>query len=105
MLPSVKTIARLKHLMAIQQERNAALAILNTIPSDAATVHYNTTTTTTRKRLNGEWPSLIIKMSNGKKFILCSLNMAVEDRENFANLFLASLSRLALTVNCNKEEL
>ena len=31
--------------------------------------------------------------------------MAVEDRKNIVDLFLASLSRLALTVNCNKEEL
>ena len=70
-------------------------------PPDDVIVHYDTTT---RKRLNGEWPSVIIKMSNGKKFRLCSLNMAVEDRKNIVNLFVASLSRLALTVNCSKEE-
>ena len=98
-LPSPKTIRKMKHLMAIQAERNAALALLDTTPSDVVTFHYDTTT---RKRLNGEWPSLVIQTSSGKKFRLRSLNMAVEDRRNIVNLFLASLNRLSLTVGCNK---
>ena len=57
------------------------------------------------KSLSGEWPSLIIKMFNGKKLRLRSLNLAVEDCKNIVNLFLASVSKLALTVNCIKEEL
>ena len=101
-LPSIKTISRIKHLMAIKQESNIALALLDTMPSDVVTVHYNTTT---RERLNGEWPSVIIKMSNGKKFKFHSINMAIEYRKKTVNLFLASLSGLALTANCNKEEL
>ena len=63
-----KTITRTKHLMTIQNKRNTALAILDTIPSDIVTVHYHTTS---RNRLNGGWSSLIIKMSNWK-----SLNFA-----------------------------
>ena len=47
--------------MALQEERNAALAILDAMPEDVLTIHYDTTT---RRRLNGEWPSLILKMSN-----------------------------------------
>ena len=75
-LPSSKTIRKMKHLMDIQEERNAALAILDTTPSDVVTLHYDTTT---RKRLSGEWPSLIIQTSSGKKIRLRPLNMAVED--------------------------
>ena len=101
--PSVKTIARMRHLMAKQQESNAALALLDTaIPSDVVTLHYDTTT---RKRLIGEWSSLIIKMSNGKKFRQSNLNMVAEDLKNIVNLFLTCLGRLALTVNCSKEKL
>ena len=55
------------------------------------TIHYDTTT---RKRLNGEWPSLILKTCSGKKFRLRSLNMAAEDCKNIVNLFIATLSRL-----------
>lgn len=33
------------------------------------------------------------------------LNMAVEDRKNIFNLFVASLTRLALTVHCDKKVL
>ena len=99
-LPSSKTIRKMKHLMAIQEERNAALAILDTIPPDVVALHYDTTT---QKRLNGEWPSLIIQTSSGKEIRLHLLNMAVEDSKNIVNLFLTSLSRLAVTVNCDKK--
>ena len=92
----------MKHLMAIQEERNAALALLDTLPSDAVTLHYDTTT---RKRLNGEWPSIVLKTSSGKMFRLRSLNNAVEDRKNIVSLLIASLSRLALAGSTNKNDL
>lgn len=101
-LLSVKTIARMKHQMTIQKKRNTALTILDTIPSGVVIVHYDSTT---RNRLNGDWSSLIIKMSNWKKFRLRSLNKAIEDRKKIVNYSLASVSRLALTINYNKEEL
>ena len=40
-----------------------------------------------------------------EKFKFRSLNKTVEDRKNIVNHSLASLSRLALTINYNKEEL
>lgn len=101
-IPSKKTIGRVKHLMALQEERNAALAILDAMPKDVLTIHYDTTT---RRRLNGEWPSLILKMSNGKKFRLRSLSMAVEDRKNIVKLFVVTLNRLAITVNTDRKVL
>ena len=52
-LLSAKTIRRMKHLMAISQERNAALTLLEFVPSDVVTVHYDITQ---QKHLNGEWP-------------------------------------------------
>ena len=48
-LPSVKIIADKKHLLAIQQERNAALAILDASDDELATaLHFDTTS---RKRI------------------------------------------------------
>ena len=75
-LPSAKTIRKMKHLMAIQEERNAALAVLDTVPSDVVTFHYDTTK---RKRLNGEWPSLVLQFSNGRKFRLRSWLLKIEE--------------------------
>lgn len=64
-LHSAKTITRMKHLMAIQKEENAALALLDAAHDDVVTVHYDTTT---QKRVNGEWPSLILRSSSGKQY-------------------------------------
>ena len=87
-LPSAKTIRKMKHLMAIQEERNAALAVLDTVPSDVVTFHYDTTK---RKRLNGEWPSLVLQFSNGRKFCLRSLNMAIECSSHVQQLLMIIL--------------
>ena len=64
--------------MDIQQERNATSSILDSVPK-VTTIHYDTTM---RKRLNGEWPSLVLKTKGGSKFRMQSLNMAFEDRQN-----------------------
>ena len=78
-IPSTKTIMKMKHLLAIQQERNTALALSDTVPLDPVTSHFDTTK---RKHLNGEWPSIVLQPSSGKKYRLRSLNMANEDRRN-----------------------
>ena len=92
-LPSKKSIDRMKQLMAIQEERNAALALLDGLPDEVMTVKYDTTS---RRRLNGEWPSIILKSSSGKKYRLRSLHMSLENRQNIVQLFLATLGRLEI---------
>lgn len=72
---SQKTIVKMKHLMTIQDEKDANLALLNTLLSDRVTLHYDTTM---QKRLNGGWLSIVLKTSSVKKFCLRFLNMAVE---------------------------
>ena len=72
---SQKTIVKMKHLMTIQDEKDANLALLNTLLSDRITLHYDTTM---QKRLNGGWLSIVLKTSSVKKFCLRFLNMAVE---------------------------
>ena len=100
-LPSSKVIAETKHLLAIQQERNAALAILDR-SEEATTLQFDTTS---RKRINGEWPSIIMRMKNGKKFRLRPLSMAVETRENITSLIVASLKRLSIAGETSTIEL
>ena len=88
-LPSQKVIANTKHLLLIQQEQNAALALIETSEEESmTTLHYDTTT---RKRINGEWPSLILRMESGKKFHLRPLSLAVEDRQNITKLIVTML--------------
>ena len=93
-LPSRKVIADTKHLLSIQQERNAALALIETSEEESmTTLHYDTTT---RKRINGEWPSLILRMESGKKFRLRPLSLAVEDRQNITKLLVTMLKQMAI---------
>ena len=58
----MKSRCRHKTLFLIQQERNAALALIETSEEESmATLHYDTTT---RKIINGEWPSLCKVLKN-----------------------------------------
>lgn len=82
-LPSAEIVTDTKHLVDIQQERSAALAVLN--PSDdelATTIHFDTTR---RKRITGEWSSIIIQMNARKKFSMCPQSMAVDTKENITS--------------------
>ena len=60
------------------------------------TLHYDTTT---RSRVDGEWPSLILNFLSDdsakcKKYPLCTLFFAHEDRERITWLVLETLRRL-----------
>ena len=91
-LPSARVICREKHLQSIQTERNCALAMLDTDETDKITVHYDTTS---RRRVNGEWTSVIVKFSSGNTFRLRPLSLAVENRENITKLLVEQLKRLS----------
>ena len=99
-LPSHKSVDHMKHLMAIQEERNAALALIDAMPDEVATMKYDTTS---RRRLKGEWPSIIVKSSTGKKYRLRSLHMSHEDRQNIVQLFITILGRLAIASGVDKK--
>ena len=103
LLPSSKVIADTKHLLAIQQERNAALAILDMSDDDCVTtLHFDATS---RKRINGEWSSVIIRTKDGKKFRMLLLRMAVETRDNITSLIVAALKRLSVASGADSKEL
>ena len=62
-LPNAKVIADTKHFLPIQQEKNTVLA---------TALHFNTTS---RKKIKGEWPLIIIRMNDGKKFKIRPLSI------------------------------
>ena len=63
-------------------------------PDELISMHYDTTK---RRRIHGDWSSLIIKMSNGngKCFRLRPLSLATETRDTIADLMVVELKRLA----------
>ncbi|KAK6179055.1 hypothetical protein SNE40_011501 [Patella caerulea] len=91
-LPSARVINREKHLQAIQAERNCALAMMDADPEDVIAIHYDTTK---RRRIQGDWTSLIVKINNGECFRLRPLSLAIENRETITELLVEEFKRLA----------
>ena len=97
-LPSVKSINTYKHLKAMQQEIEAGEALMKKDNQTKATLHYDTTS---RSRIPGEWPCLILNFLNKdpkvcKMFTLRALTFAFEDRNQIMKLILEALSRLSI---------
>ena len=59
-LPSARTINTFKHKQALMMEISAAAALLNKKPGTEVVLHYDTTS---RSRIDGEWPSIILNFS------------------------------------------
>lgn len=101
--PSTKVIADTNHLLAMQQERNAVLAILDASDDKLATIlHFHNTS---RNRIKGQWPSIIIKINDGKKFTMCPLGMAVEIGENITSLLVITLKQMSIASGTDSKEL
>ena len=96
-LPSEKSINTYKHMKALLQEIEAANVLKNKEKDTKVTLHYDTTS---RSRVPGEWPGLILNFLN-KDFSLCkmftlrALTFAFEDRNQITKLILETLERLA----------
>lgn len=93
-LSFAKIVTDTEHLVDIQQERNAALAVLN--PSDdelATTIHFDTTS---RKRITGEWSWIIIRVNARKKFSTRPQSMAVDAKENITSFSVNFLKRMSI---------
>ena len=95
-LPSTRTIADYKQLQASEMERDAGLNLLNKDEKIKATVHFDTTS---RSSIDGEWPSIIIILSDGQEFRLRPLFFAYEDRDQITELFVETFTRLSIAVN------
>ena len=77
--PSAKTLNECKLLLVVQEEAEAANALFNIPESVKCTLHYDTTS---RGKIDGDWPSIMFSFSNNRRFVLCPLFFAFEDGTN-----------------------
>ena len=84
-LPSARTISDYKHMQASEAERNAAIALYQKPDNIKRIMHYDSTS---RSSIDGEWPSIILKLSSGQEYRLRPLFFAYEGREQITNLFI-----------------
>ena len=94
-LPSPKTIADYKQILAVQEEHDAASTLYNMTPDVKCTLHYDTTQ---RCRIDGEWPALIFSFSSGYRYSLRPLFFAYEDRAQIVRLVTETYLRLGATL-------
>ena len=97
-LPSAKVVGEFKHNKALHQEIQAGKALTKLDEGTRVTFHFDTTS---RSRIDGEWPSLILNFLNEdsdkcKVFYLRALFFAFEDREQIVKLFVETLKRLSV---------
>ena len=78
-LPSAKTLNEYKLMLAVQEEPEAANALFNVPESVKCTLHYDTTS---RGKIDCDWPSIMFSFSNSRRFVLCPLFFAFEDGTN-----------------------
>ncbi len=98
-IASDNTISRTMHDLAILQERNAALALLEKGENVKTTVHYDTTS---RRNAFGEQTSMIVEFSDGQEFTLRPLPLARENKESIVQFFLEELERLSIAAMTEK---
>ena len=85
-----KVINSENHFQAIQNEKNCALAMKDS--EEDICMQYDTTQ---RRRIKGDWTSLIVKIKNVQTFRLRPLSLAVENRQTICDLMVEELTRLA----------
>ena len=99
-LPSSRTINNYKQVLAIQAESDAANALYNIRNNVTCTLHYDTTS---RCKIDGEWPAIIFSFSDMQRYILRPLFFAYEDRRQIEALIVETFERLALLVTTKPE--
>ena len=92
-LPSAKSISQQKLRLATQCELDAATALIDIQAGTKASLHYDTTS---RCGIDGEWVSLILAFSDGRRFRFRPLFFAYEDRANIARYIVESYERLSV---------
>ena len=99
MLLSAKALHKYKLLLAVQEEAEAANALFSIPESVKCTLHYDTTS---RCKIDGNWPSIIFSFSNDRRFALHPLFFSIEDRAQIAKLLVETYKHLALLVDSNQ---
>ena len=95
-LPSARTITDYKQMQASQAERDAANKLLMKVAGIKCTLHYDTTS---RNKIDGEWPAILFGFSSGEEFVLRPLFFAYEDRQQIADLLVETYHRLSIAAS------
>ena len=82
-------------------EREAAFAIFNKSTLVKAIVHFDNTG---RNSIDGEWPYLILKFSDGIEYRLWPIFFAFENREQITNLFVEVFGILTTTLKVSHDQ-
>ena len=98
-LPSTRTVSEHKQFLATETETDAGLALLDKDISVKASIHFDTTS---RSNIDGDWPSIILRFTDGEEFRLRPFFFAYEDREQITLLFTETLGRLAAAASIRK---
>ena len=85
----------------MQAEADAANALLAMESSVRCTLHYDTTS---RSKIDGEWPSIVFSFSNKQQYVLRPIFVAIETRSQIVSLILETLECLAVLVTGNDEK-
>ena len=91
-IPSARTISDYKQMQASNVELDASMHLLNKSSTTKCTLHYDTTS---RSKIDGERPAILLNFSDGYQFVLRPLYFAYEDRKQIVDLLIESLPRLA----------
>ena len=88
-LPLTTSVNKFKHKKALGQEIIAAKALFLKKESTKVTLHFDTTT---RCRINGDWPALILNFKDDDPFECRRINLRAlpfgyEDREQIVSTF------------------
>ena len=100
-LPSDKSVNNFKHKKAITQEVIAAKALHSKKATTKVTLHYDTTT---RSRIDGDWPSLIFNFKDddpleNRMISLRPIKFAYENRDQIISLIVETLQRLSVAAS------
>ena len=98
-LPIAKTLNNHQHVLAIQHEKEAATALCQIQPDTKVTLHFDTTS---RSKIDGGWPCLILIFSDKRRFPLRPIFFAYEDRAQIIRLIVETYNRLAATINTDE---
>ena len=98
-LPSSKTINEQKQILALQNERNSAIALRDLQPGVNTTLHYDSTT---RSKIDGDWTALILSFCDSHRFPLRPMFFAYEDRKQIARLIVETYRQLSSALILDK---
>ena len=95
-LPSARTVNDFKQVLAIKHEQEAASALRTIEKGTKVTLHF---VATSRSKIDGDWPCLILIFSDKQRVPLRPLFFAYEDRAQIIRLIIETYQRLAATIN------